>query len=74
MESLIDFDTTLHVRDLVMPSDVTLVTDGDDIIARVQAPRVEEAPIVAPVEIGEGAPEAAADESAAADDSGSSEG
>jgi len=57
-----------------MPSDVTLVTDGDDIIARVQAPRVEEAPIVAPVEIGEGAPEAAADESAAADDSGSSEG
>jgi large subunit ribosomal protein L25 len=74
VESLIDFDTTLHVRDLVMPSDVTLVTDGDDIIARVQAPRVEEAPIVAPVEIGEGAPEAAADESAAADDSGSSEG
>jgi large subunit ribosomal protein L25 len=75
VESLIDFDTTLHVRDLVIPADVTLVTDGDDIIARVQAPRVEEAPIVAPVEIGEGAPEAAAsDESAGADVSGSSEG
>jgi large subunit ribosomal protein L25 len=75
VESLVDFDTTLHVRDLVIPADVTLVTDGDDIIARVQAPRVEEAPIVAAVEIGEGAPEAAAsDESAAADGSGSSEG
>jgi large subunit ribosomal protein L25 len=74
VESLTDFDATIHVRDLIIPSDVTLVTDGDDIIARVQPPRVEEAPIVAPVEIGEGAPEAAADESGASDDSGSSEG
>lgn len=57
VESLIDFDTTIHVRDLVMPDDVTLVTDGDEIIAKVQAPRVEEAPIVAAVDVGEGAPE-----------------
>jgi large subunit ribosomal protein L25 len=47
VESLLDFDTTLHVRDLVIPSDVTLMTDGDDIIAKVQAPRVEEEPVVA---------------------------
>ncbi len=43
--SLTDFDTTIHVRDLVVPADVTLLTDGDEIIARVQAPRVEEVAI-----------------------------
>jgi large subunit ribosomal protein L25 len=59
VESLTDFDTTIHVRDLVIPDDVTLLTDGDEIIAKVQAPRVEEAPVVAEVEVGEGAPEAA---------------
>jgi len=47
IESLVDFETTLHVRDLVIPSDVTLVTDGDEVIAKVQAPRVEEEPVVA---------------------------
>ncbi len=56
VESLMDFDATIHVRDLAIPSDVTLVTDGDDIIAKVQPPRVEEAPVVE-AEIGEGAPE-----------------
>lgn len=45
--SLVDFDTTIHVRDLTIPSDVTLLTDGDEIIAKVQQPRVEEEPIVA---------------------------
>ena len=45
--SLTDFDMTIHVRDLVVPVDVTLLTDGDEIIARVQAPRVEE--VVVPV-------------------------
>ena len=75
VDSLLDFETTLHIRDLVIPANVTLVTDGDEIIARVQAPRVEEAPIVAPVEIGEGAPEAAAtDETAEADGKESPEG
>lgn len=44
--SLLDFDTTIHVRDLTVPSDVTLLTDGDDIIAKVQPPRVEEEPVV----------------------------
>ena len=47
VESLVDFDATIHVRDLVIPGDVTLLTDGDEIIAKVQAPRVEEEPVVA---------------------------
>jgi large subunit ribosomal protein L25 len=59
VESLVDFEVTVHVRDLVIPSDVTLLTDGDEIIAKVQAPRVEEVPVVAEVEVGEGAPEGA---------------
>ena len=59
IEALTDFDTTLHVRDLVVPADVTLVTDGDEIIAKVQAPRVEEEPTVV------GAAEAAEGEAAA---------
>jgi large subunit ribosomal protein L25 len=75
VEGLTDFDTTVHVRDLTMPDDVTLLTDGDEIIAKVQAPRVEEVVEVAP-EVGEGAPEgeeaeegaAAADASAGSDD------
>jgi large subunit ribosomal protein L25 len=57
VETLVDFDTTIHVRDLAIPSGATLLTDGDDIIAKVQAPRVEEV-VEVPVEIGEGAPEA----------------
>jgi hypothetical protein len=35
---------------------VTLLTDGDEIIAKVQAPRVEEV-VEVPAEVGEGAPE-----------------
>ena len=41
IESLVDFDGTIHVRDLSIPEDVTLLTDGDEIIAKVQQPRVE---------------------------------
>jgi large subunit ribosomal protein L25 len=49
VESLIDFDASVHVRDLTIPSDVTLLTDPDEIIAKVQAPRIEieEEPVVA---------------------------
>jgi large subunit ribosomal protein L25 len=80
IESLIDFDVALHVRDLAIPSDVTLLTDPDEIIAKVQAPRVEveEEPVVAE---GEEGAEGEAAEGEAADggatdsggDSGSSE-
>ena len=82
VESLTDFDTTIHVRDLTIPGDVTLLTDGDEIIAKVQAPRVEEVVEVAPVEEGEGAAEGGetaegaaegSSDSGSAGDSGSSE-
>jgi large subunit ribosomal protein L25 len=53
VESIVDFDTALHVRDLVVPSDVTLLTDGEEIIAKVQPPRVEEEPVVAEAAAGE---------------------
>ena len=54
VESLVDFDAAIHVRDLTIPGDVTLLTDADEIIAKVQAPRVEveEAPVVAEGEEG----------------------
>ena len=63
VESLVDFDATIHVRDLVIPEDVTLLTDGDEIIAKVQAPRieVEEAPVAAEGEGEEGAEAPAAE-------------
>ena len=49
VESLADFDAAIFVRDLQIPSDVTLLTDPDEIIAKVQAPRIEieEEPVVA---------------------------
>jgi len=64
--ALVDFDTVIHVRDLIVPSDVTLLTDGDEIIAKVQAPRVEEEPIVGAVEAAEGEAAAEAELAAAA--------
>jgi large subunit ribosomal protein L25 len=55
IESLVDFDTTIHVRDLTIPSDATLLTDADEIVAKVQAPRVEvEEPTAAEAEGAEG--------------------
>ncbi len=42
------FDQVLHVSDISIPSDVTLVTDPTEPLARVQAPRIEE--VVEPVE------------------------
>ena len=63
--SIVDFDTTVHVRDLSIPSDVTLLTDGDEIIAKVQPPRVEEEPVVAEAAEGEAEGEAAGEEGAA---------
>jgi large subunit ribosomal protein L25 len=65
IESLVDFDVALHVRDLTVPSDVTLLTDADEIIAKVQAPRVvEEEPVVAEGEEGAEGEEAAEGEAA----------
>jgi large subunit ribosomal protein L25 len=63
ISGLIDFETTLHVGDIVAPQGVTIVTDAAEPLARVQAPRVAEEPVVAaePAET----PAAAATEQAA---------
>jgi large subunit ribosomal protein L25 len=42
--SLATFDDAVHVRDLVIPGDATLLTDPDEVVAKVLAPRVEEEP------------------------------
>jgi large subunit ribosomal protein L25 len=60
VESLVDFDTVIKVADLAIPSDATLLTDPEEIIAKVQAPRVEveegvEAAAEGATEAGEGA-------------------
>ena len=81
IDSLVDFDTTIHVRDLEIPSDVTLLTDADEVVAKVQAPRVEveEEPVVAEGEEGaeaeaEGEGEAAETGAGETREGGSSEG
>jgi large subunit ribosomal protein L25 len=57
VDGLVDFDAMIHVRDLVIPGDVALLTDLDEVVARVQQPRVEEVPEEIPTEAaGEGAP------------------
>jgi len=55
------FDILLHVSDLRVPERVTILTDAHEPLARVQPPRIEEAPTVAPTEEVEGAPEAPAE-------------
>jgi large subunit ribosomal protein L25 len=48
---LIDFDATIHVRDLTIPDDVTLLTDLDEVVAKVQQRRIE---VEEPVAVAEG--------------------
>ena len=72
IESLVDFDAAIHVSDLEIPSDVTLLTDLDEVVAKVQAPRVEveEVPVAAEGEEGE---EAEGEGEAASAEGGSAE-
>lgn len=49
---LVDFDTVLHVRDLQVPAGVTVVTDAEEAVARVQPPRVEEEEVAPAAEEG----------------------
>jgi large subunit ribosomal protein L25 len=61
------FDDVVHVSDLAIPGDVTLLTELDEVVARVLAPRVELEPVFGIGE-GEAAPEGeAAGEAAAAE-------
>jgi large subunit ribosomal protein L25 len=69
IDSLVDFDGSVHVSDLTIPTGVTLVTDPEEVVAKVLPPRieVEEAP-AAPAE-GEVAEEAEPAEGEAAEES-----
>jgi large subunit ribosomal protein L25 len=40
------FEAVLHVRDLIVPEGVVILSDPDEALARVQPPRVEEEPVV----------------------------
>jgi large subunit ribosomal protein L25 len=79
IDSLRTFDDAIHVRDLEIPSDATLLTDLDEVVAKVLPPRVEEEPVVAEAAEGEEAEgEAAAEgegaEGGAADSGGGDSG
>ena len=69
IDGLVDFEATVHVRDLTIPSDVTLLTDLDEIVARVQQPRIEEEPVVVAAEGEEAEGEAAEGEAGEAGES-----
>jgi large subunit ribosomal protein L25 len=53
IETLRTFDDAIHVRDLAIPEDATLLTDVDEVVAKVLPPRVEEEPVVAEAAEGE---------------------
>lgn len=77
--SLVTFDDVIRLRDLEIPDDVTLLTDLDEIVAKVIPPRVEEEPVVAEVpaegeEGAEGAPAAEEGAGSGAASEGSGEG
>jgi large subunit ribosomal protein L25 len=74
VDSLVDFDASIHVRDLEIPAGATLLTDGDEVVAKVLPPRVEveEAPAAeAEAEGAEAAEGEAGQEAAAATESDS---
>lgn len=55
LSALVDMDATIHVRDLVVAGEVTVINDPDDLVAKVTPPREEEVIEVAPEAEGEGA-------------------
>lgn len=70
IESLGTFDDQIHVRDLEIPSDATLLTDPDEVVAKVLPPRVEEEPVVAEAVEGEEGAEGAEEGAAEGEGSG----
>ncbi|HSL97553.1 MAG TPA: 50S ribosomal protein L25 [Candidatus Deferrimicrobiaceae bacterium] len=72
IDSLLTFDDAVHVSDLAIPPDATLLTDPGEIVAKVLPPRVEieEAPIAEGEEEGELAEGEAAEGEAAEGEAG----
>jgi large subunit ribosomal protein L25 len=61
IESLVDFEVAIHLRDLPLPAGCTLLSDPDEVVAKVAAPHVIEEPVAAEV-VAEPAAEAAVGE------------
>jgi large subunit ribosomal protein L25 len=61
IESLVDFDAAVHLRDVALPEGVTLLNDPDEVVAKVIPQRAVEEPVAAEVvpEAAEVVPEAA---------------
>lgn len=73
---LVDLDAAIHVSDLVVPDNVHVQADADELLARVLPPRVEEEVVTAEEEFAEGAEAAegaAAEGGPAAEGSGGGE-
>jgi large subunit ribosomal protein L25 len=51
---LVDLEAAIHVSDLSVPGNVTILSDPEEVVARVLPPRVEEEPEVVAVEGEEG--------------------
>jgi large subunit ribosomal protein L25 len=49
VEGIMDFETVIHLRDLPLPAGVTLLSEADEIVAKVAAPHVAEVVAEAPV-------------------------
>jgi large subunit ribosomal protein L25 len=62
IDGLVDFDTSIHLRDVALPAGVTLLADPDEVVCKVAAPHVVEEPVVVAAEEApvEGAPVAEA--------------
>ncbi|MBI2781987.1 MAG: 50S ribosomal protein L25 [Chloroflexi bacterium] len=71
IDSLATFDDQIHVSDLVIPADATLLNDPTEVVAKVLPPRVEE--VVEAPEAAEGAEVAAEGAVGAAAGSGATE-
>ena len=51
ISSLVDFESQILVKDIVLPSGVTLLEDPEEVVALVSAPREEKEEEVAPVDL-----------------------
>jgi len=70
IDGLATFDDLVHVSDLVIPADVTLLTDANEIVAKVMPPRIEEVEAPAAEEAAAEAAEGAEGEAAPSGESG----
>ncbi len=62
---LTEVGSMIHVKDLIIPAGVTLMTDGEEVVARITAPTLEE--VAEPTEATEGDAAATATDNATAE-------